>query len=83
VDVRLLAPLLKRGVRVWEYQPSMMHAKTMVVDDELSLVGSINLDPLSLNKLEEGALVIEDRALTTALALSFGRDCEHAKELSR
>ncbi len=74
--------LLKRGVRVWEYQPSMMHAKTMVVDDELSLIGSINLDPLSLNKLEEGSLVVDDRALTAALALGFGRDCEHAKELS-
>lgn len=75
--------LMKRGVRVWEYEPSMMHSKTMVVDDELSLVGSINLDPLSLNKLEEGSLVIEDHALTAALALNFGRDCEHAKELSR
>jgi len=74
--------LMKRGVRVWEYQPSMMHAKTMVVDDELSLIGSINLDPLSLNKLEEGALVVDDRALAAALALGFGRDCEHAKELS-
>jgi cardiolipin synthase len=74
--------LMKRGVRVWEYEPSMMHSKTMVVDDELALVGSINLDPLSLNKLEEGALVVDDRALTAALALSFGQDCEHAKELS-
>ena len=31
-----------------------MHAKTMVVDDELSVVASINLDPLSLNKLGGG-----------------------------
>jgi cardiolipin synthase len=75
--------LMRRGVRVWEYQPSMMHAKTMVVDDELSLLGSINLDPLSLNKLEEGALVVEDRALAAALALTFGRDCEQSKERSR
>lgn len=74
--------LMKRDVRVWEYEPSMMHAKTMVVDDNLALVGSINLDPLSLNKLEEGSLVIEDQALTAALALNFGRDCEHSKELS-
>lgn len=74
--------LMKRGVRVWEYQPSMMHAKSMVVDDDLALLGSINLDPLSLNKLEEGALVASDPALAAALAQSFGRDCEHAKELS-
>ncbi|HEX8436076.1 phospholipase D-like domain-containing protein, partial [Archangium sp.] len=41
------------GVRIWEYQPSMMHAKTMVVDDALALVGSTNLDALSLEKLDE------------------------------
>ncbi|WP_414641325.1 phospholipase D-like domain-containing protein [Archangium sp.] len=34
------------GVRIWEYQPSMMHAKTMLVDDRLVLVGSINYDAL-------------------------------------
>lgn len=75
--------LLKRGVRVFEYQPSMMHAKTMLVDDELALVGSINLDPLSLNKLEEAALVAHDRAFASALARSFEADCVHAKELAR
>lgn len=74
--------LLKRGVRVFEYQPSMMHAKTMLVDAELALVGSINLDPLSLNKLEEAALLVHDRAFATELARSFEADCVHAKELS-
>jgi len=74
--------LLERGVRVWEYQPSMMHAKTMLVDDELAVVGSINLEPLSLTKLEEAALVVEDRALAQELAASFGGDCKHAKELT-
>jgi len=74
--------LLKRGVRVWEYQPSMIHSKTMVIDDGMVLVGSINLDPLSLNKLEEGALIVEDRAVASALSQSFITDCTHARELS-
>lgn len=74
--------MMKHGVRVWEYEPSMLHSKTMVVDDELALVGSINLDPLSLHELEEGSLVVADRAVAAALADTFGRDCEHAKELS-
>lgn len=74
--------LLEHGVRVYEYQPSMMHAKTMLVDDELVLVGSINLDPLSLSKLEEAALVAHDRAFAAEVARSFEADCVHAKELS-
>jgi len=74
--------LLEKGVRVFEYQPSMMHSKTMLVDDELALVGSINLDPLSLTKLEEAALVVQDGAFATELARTFEADCVHAKELS-
>jgi cardiolipin synthase len=74
--------MMKCGVRVWEYLPSMMHAKTILVDDELVVVGSINLDPLSLTKLEEVALVAEDRRLAAELAEAFAADCTHSKELS-
>jgi len=74
--------LLEKGVRVWEYQPSMMHAKTMLVDDELGLVSTMNLDPLSLAKLEEVALVVQDRAFAAALARTFEQDCVHARALS-
>lgn len=75
--------LLAAGVRVWEYTPAMVHAKTMIADDELAVVGSINLDTLSLNKLEESALVIADRALTAELARHFEADLQHAHELTR
>jgi len=71
--------LLKRGIRIWEYTVSMMHSKTMVVDDSLVLIGSINLDPLSLNKLEEGALVVDDGELAKKLAESFNADCQRSK----
>ncbi len=71
--------LVKGGVRVFEYQPSMMHAKTMLVDDEVSLVSSINLEPLSLSKSEEVALVVQDRAFAVQMAESFERDCSHAR----
>jgi cardiolipin synthase len=73
--------LLEAGVRVWEYQPSMMHAKTMVIDDDLSLVGSINLDPLSLFRLEDGALVVRDRSFNQALAASFEADLGRAERI--
>jgi cardiolipin synthase A/B len=74
--------LLKHGVRVWEYQPSMMHAKTMLVDDDLSSVASINLDPLSLGKLEEVALLVQDRVFAATLARTFEEDCGRARALS-
>lgn len=75
--------LVKGGVRVWEYLPSMLHTKAMLVDAQLSIVGSINLDPLSLNKLEEDALVVEDRAVNEQLAKSFLDDCTHAREIRK
>lgn len=73
-------PLLERGVRIWEYQPSMMHAKTMLVDDRLASIGSANLDPLSLGKLEEVTLVVDDAFVAKELEQRFLRDCTHAKE---
>ncbi|HZX63946.1 MAG TPA: phospholipase D-like domain-containing protein [Myxococcales bacterium] len=72
--------LLKSGTRVWEFQPTMMHAKTMVVDSSLVVIGSVNLDPLSLNKLEEAALVAEDPALASELAKLFEDDVARSKE---
>ncbi len=74
--------MLKCGVRIWQYRPSMMHAKTMLVDEELVLVGSINLDPLSLGKLEEAAFVASDRELAAELGRAFSADCTLSDELS-
>lgn len=70
--------LVAAGIKVFEYEPSMMHAKTMVIDNELSLVSSINFDELSLDKLEEDALVFEDEAFATRLAEVFEQDLKHA-----
>jgi cardiolipin synthase A/B len=72
--------LLDAGVRIWEYQPSMMHAKTMLIDERLSLVGSINLDPLSLRLLEEGSLIADDAELARALEHGFLEDLALSRE---
>lgn len=42
------APLLQEGVRIYEYTPGFMHAKSLVCDDDKAVVGSINLDFRSL-----------------------------------
>jgi cardiolipin synthase A/B len=75
--------LLERGVRIWEYSTVMMHSKTMLVDDAISVIGSTNLEPLSLNKLEEASLIVEDAALAGRLSESFRADCARAVELKR
>lgn len=68
------ASLLAGGVRVFEYQPSLLHSKTMLVDDHLGVVGSINLDRLSLDAMEEGSLVMSDPKVAAQLAGDFEDD---------
>jgi cardiolipin synthase len=69
------------GVRIFEFQPTMMHAKTMLVDDRLAVIGSINLEPYSLTRLEEDGLVIEDTALVDALARAWNDDVARSREV--
>ncbi len=75
-----LPNLEEEGVRAYEYQPTMMHAKTVVVDDTIAVIGSINLEPLSLQKLEEVALVAVDEELNARLARDFVADLAYAEE---
>lgn len=51
-SMRLYRQLLEAGVRIHEWQRTILHAKCAVVDGELALLGSFNLDPLSLVNLE-------------------------------
>ncbi|WP_225408604.1 phospholipase D-like domain-containing protein [Stigmatella hybrida] len=76
------AELLRAGARIWEYQRSMMHAKTLLVDDWLSVVGSTNFDALSLNKLGEGSMVVADEAFAQKLEQGWQRDFEHSREIT-
>ena len=72
------APLLAAGIQLYEFQPAMMHAKAMIVDDRVAVIGSINLDSLSLTRLEEDAVVVEDPALVTALGRDWDDDSAHS-----
>lgn len=48
--------LLHAGARLFQYEPTMMHAKVLVADRKLSLVGSANIDPRSFNINDENNL---------------------------
>lgn len=74
--------LMKSGVKVWEYLPAMMHAKTVLIDDELIAVGSSNLDALSLNHLDEGMVIARDRDLAKQLEAHWAKDLQVARPLS-
>lgn len=74
--------LIPEAVRIWEYQPSMMHSKTMVVDNRIGVIGSTNVDPLSFTHMEEASLVFESEAVATELARLFLLDLRRAKEIT-
>jgi cardiolipin synthase len=73
--------LARGGASVYEYQPSMMHAKTMLVDDRLVVVGSINLDFLSMQWLEEGCLVVDDADFAAQLERRWHEDLARASRV--
>jgi cardiolipin synthase A/B len=73
--------LIERGVRVWNFQPSMMHAKIMMVDGVASVVGSSNFNRRSLDHDEEVMLVALDRDVVSALERDFDADLERSREI--
>jgi cardiolipin synthase A/B len=82
VQRRFYPRLHRAGVKVHEYQPSMMHAKTMLIDDRLVMVGSMNLDFLSMEWLEEGCLVVDDRPFAQAFEQRWLKDMARSFEMT-
>lgn len=74
--------LIEAGVRIFEYQPSMMHAKTMVIDDRWVVIGSTNIDALSFDFLEEGSLVADAAVVARKLEDHLVDDMAQAKEIT-
>jgi cardiolipin synthase len=73
--------LLKGGVRIYEYQPTMMHAKTFVADGVWSTVGSLNFDNRSLVFNNESNIVALDEQVGANLDSLFMSDLRYAKEI--
>jgi cardiolipin synthase len=74
--------LLAAGVRIFEYQAAMMHAKSVVVDDAWSLVGSANMDERSMEINEENLLGVADEGFAASIAAAMERDLERSKEIN-
>ncbi|AHG91545.1 Phospholipase D-like domain protein [Gemmatirosa kalamazoonensis] len=73
--------LLAAGVRIFEYQPVMMHAKTLTVDGGWAALGSMNADNRSLSFNEETVLMILDAGVTCTIERQFLDDLGFANEI--
>jgi cardiolipin synthase len=74
-------PLLEAGVRIFEYQPTMLHAKTMAVDGCWASVGTINFDNRSFQLNDEITLAVHSERFCAALVESFDVDVERSEEM--
>lgn len=71
--------LLEAGIEIYEYQPTMMHNKVLVVDREMVSVGSTNFDPRSFRLNDEASLNVYDRAFAQRMTEVFEADLEQTR----
>jgi cardiolipin synthase len=73
--------LLEAGVEIFEYQPTVLHSKFVVVDGKWSIVGSPNVNPRSRRLDEENAFGILDERLASELETAFNADLARAARI--
>ncbi len=73
------APLVDAGVEVSEYQPGIVHAKTLVTDSQVALVGSANMDLRSFRLNFEVHTLVHDATTAAALRTEFERDAAQSR----
>ena len=74
--------LLEGGVRIYEYQPAMLHAKTLVADSVWCTVGTLSFDNRALALNDESTLLMADRRVAARLEALFEADLAHAHEVT-
>ena len=77
------APLMKAGVRIYEYTPGFIHSKTFVCDDDYGICGTINLDYRSLFLHHECAVWMYKSSAIADMKASFLETLEKCEELTR
>ncbi len=74
--------LLRRGIRIFEYQPTMMHAKTMVVDGLWTTIGSSNFDDRSFRLNDEVNVNVYDARIASQMEAMFAEDLAQSREIT-
>jgi cardiolipin synthase A/B len=73
--------LLDAGVRIWEYGPTMLHAKSLTVDGAWSSVGSVNFDNRSFQLNDEATLCVQSTGFAERLTRQFDEDLTVSQEI--
>jgi cardiolipin synthase len=74
--------LLRAGVRIYEWAGPMLHAKTLVADGKIAVLGSSNLNTYSFISAYELDVVLEDSVVAAALEYQFLDDLGNAREIT-
>jgi cardiolipin synthase len=74
--------LLREGIDIYEYEPAMLHAKILVIDDLWSVVGSTNFDNRSFGLNDEVNLAVRDPDFAARLEQDFARDIAASKRIT-
>jgi cardiolipin synthase len=74
--------MLANGIQIYEYRPTMMHTKTMVVDGVLNIFGSANFDNRSLELNDEVNVAVFSRRLAERFIQDFDRDLQVSQKLT-
>jgi cardiolipin synthase len=74
--------LLRAGIRIYEYQPTMIHAKTLVADGKWTSIGSMNFDNRSMAFNDETNLVALDTTVGAQMDSIFMDDLRYSKEMT-
>ena len=73
---------LKAGIKIYLYEPGMLHVKAMIIDDDIVTAGSTNFDFRSFENNFESNLFIYDKEVNERMRDIFFRDIEHCRKLT-
>jgi cardiolipin synthase len=79
---RLYGDVLQAGAKIYEYSPSMLHAKILIIDGAWSVVGSTNFDSRSFAINDEVNLAVLDPVLAARLTQDFENDVKNSREIT-
>ncbi len=74
--------LLEGGVELYEYKPTMIHCKIVIVDSSISSIGSINFDPRSFALNAEFGVVALDREIANQMEEAFVEDLRYSRRVT-
>jgi cardiolipin synthase len=79
---RLYGELLHAGVRIYEYRPTMTHAKALLVDDYWAIIGTTNVDNRSFEHNDELNVAFREASIAHRLRSDFESDLQASDEVT-